>query len=96
MEVCVLPLPSSSLRSTLSPFSSLQPVPCPYAAVGCSTPLVQCEVDQHCADCMEAHLRQAVSQLLDLKINQRLADSKVDLMDKVGDVRACVRVWVSE
>ena len=57
---------------------------CPYAAVGCSAPLVQCQVEQHCAGNMEAHLRQAVSQLLDLKTNLRLTDSKVDLMDKVG------------
>ncbi|CAI5525164.1 unnamed protein product [Closterium sp. Naga37s-1] len=80
---CRLTIARAGMERHCATDCGMKSVPCPYAPMGCTLPLLQKDVAKHCRERVEGHLRAACQLVVEMRQEGQVVARRLDMLEKV-------------
>ncbi|CAI5515405.1 unnamed protein product [Closterium sp. Naga37s-1] len=80
---CRLTIARAGMERHCATDCGMKSVPCPYAPMGCTLPLLQKDVAKHCRERVEGHLRAACQLVVEMRQEGQVMARRLDMLEKV-------------
>ncbi|CAI5995532.1 unnamed protein product [Closterium sp. NIES-64] len=79
---CRLTIARAGMERHCATDCGMKSVPCPYAPMGCTLPLLQKDVAKHCRERVEGHLRAACQLVVEMRQEGQVVARRLDMLEK--------------